>query len=238
MAMGGPALWSVISRAEGETPVSKSSVLRKVPYFSQRSDLDGTLACARMVLSYFEPDEHFPVSDVSDMTFHKRDRWIFDAQLIPILEQKGYKVYLRASTPYHFFSKGTDGNEINDKERAGDLFARKYGPHARGKIDPEALAWAAGYLNEGNFKPSGASLNEALKWFRDGAMVMLSVDRAVLRNYPELPYCRYNIIITGVAGGRIRFHDPSKGPDCMASMDLIEKAFEAPGTDRAVLRVE
>jgi hypothetical protein len=195
----------------------------KIPYFSGRSDLDSTLACARMVLSYFEPGEDFELADVSEMTGHEEGRWVFEAQLIPILEKKGYRAILHANTAYAQLAAGR-GFE-------------KYGPDAIKRGDPKALAWAMPFLNDGNFKPESASWDQVLAWFEQGDLVMIGADRAVLRSNPALPYCRYNLILTGLRGQTVRWHDPSHGPHRQSPASLIAAAFSSPPADRAVLRV-
>ncbi len=198
-------------------------VSRSAPYYSARSDLYGGLACARMALGYFEPNEHFPVEDVSDMIFHRPGYWVFEAQLIPILAQKGYQVELRSETDY----KGL----VEGKTPAG------YGTDAGRRIDRKALGWAVPYLTETNFISHGADIFEELKWYLHGSFLMLSVSRAVLRDDSSLPYCRYNVVVTGVTRDKVRYHDPSLGPDRWTSLEKMNRAFTATGTDRAALRV-
>jgi len=194
-----------------------------IPYYSSRSDLFATIACARMILGYFEPQEHFPIADVKEMTFHRDGCWTFEAQLVPILLQKGYNVTLHSDTPYRELAEGKG--------------AERYGKGAKDKINREALKWALGYLDKKGWKRKRPSFNEAISWFCSGSALMVSASRSVLRGGPELPYCRYNIIITGVPEGQVRYHDPVAGPHRRAPMEHIKKAFEAPGADRAFLIV-
>jgi hypothetical protein len=182
-----------------------------------------TIACARMILGYFEPDEHFPIADVKEMTSHRDGCWTFEAQFVPILLQKGYEVILHSDTPYRELAEGKG--------------AERYGKGAEDKINRDALKWALGYLDAKNWKNERPSFNEAVSRFCGGSALMLSASRSVLRGGSELPYCRYNIIVTGVSDGQVRYHDPAAGPHRRASMEHIKKSFEAPGADRAFLVV-
>ena len=202
-------------------PGKVNSATRDVAYYSARSDLFATLACARMALSNYDHVEHYPVEDVDDMIFHREGYFVFEAQLMPILLQKGYKVKLHSKTPYKDLA---DGKDLD-----------RYGKKAEDKIDEEALKWAAKFLNDDNFKSEEVSFNKAVEWFEKGEFVMIGVSRNILRNDASLPYCRYNIVITGTDKNKICYHDPSFGPSKWAEKEFIKKAFEHEGTDRAVL---
>jgi hypothetical protein len=201
---------------------ARADGVRDVPFFQARSDLEATLACARMILSNYDRKEHFPVADVAEMLYHREGFWVFEAQLIPILAQKGFGPTLHADTPYPDLIAGSG--------------LERYGPDAARRTDREALEWAAGALDENTFQSSPASFDQVLEWSRKGALMMLAVSRAVLRSDPGLPYCRYNIVLTGTQSDRVRYHDPSAGPHRSAPLDLIRKAYEA-GPDRAVIGV-
>jgi hypothetical protein len=223
---GAPLLASAISASAGEDakpPREGEGRLLPVPYYSERSDLDATVACARMALGYFEPDEHFPYSDAAEMVYHREGFWTFEAQLIPILEQKGYRAMLHAATPY--------------AELAAGHVPERYGPEARPRIDREALQWALARLSDNNFSSEPLSFSRALEWLSQGDLVVVAASRSVLRRDPSLPYCRYNLVLTGRAGAAVSFHDPAAGPHRQAAATELGQAFEAPGTDRAVLRV-
>ena len=195
---------------------------RDVPFFQARSDLDATLACARMVLSNFDRKEHYPVGDVSEMVYHREGFWIFEAQLIPILAQKDLGPTLHTTAPYPELIQGRG--------------LEPYGPDAARRIDREALEWASGSFDASTFAPEAASFDQVLEWTRKGALMLLGVSRAVLRSDPGLPYCRYNIVLTGVQADQVRYHDPAAGPHRSAPAALIRKAYES-GPDRSALGV-
>lgn len=195
----------------------------RVPYYSSRSDLDAGVACARMVLNFFNHDEHYEYTDVSEMIYHREGRWVFEAQLLPILMKKGYRAGLHASTPYPDLAAG----------RGLD----RYGAEGRDRIDQPALAWAAGYLSDQNFLLEETDGDHLLDWLKEGEILVVSVHRGVLRRDPALPYCRYQVILTGRDRDTIRYHDPSLGPHCRAPVSLLLQAFTAAPTDHAVLRV-
>jgi hypothetical protein len=217
------ALASLAAVAAGAIwPCSALAAAPAVPFYSSRSDLESGLAAARMVLGAFEPDEHFPVADVNQMIFHRPGYWVFEAQLAPILLQKGYRVTVHGLTPYPELIQGGE--------------AGRYGEGTAQRIDREALAWAWRHLDRNSFRREGPALEQALAWSAAGDVVMISVDRSVLRSDPALPYLRYYLVLTGV-GQDLRFHDPGQGPHRAAPRELIRRAFDLPRTDRAVLRV-
>src|SRR4030042_4700651 len=57
---------------QGESGKGRPALVN-VPYYSERSDLDAGVACARMVLGCFEPEEHFPYTDVAEMVYHREE---------------------------------------------------------------------------------------------------------------------------------------------------------------------
>jgi hypothetical protein len=203
-------------------PRGAGAQTRDVPFFQARSDLDATLACARMILSNFDRKEHYPVGDVSEMVYHREGYWIFEAQLIPILAQKNLGPTLHATAPY---------SELIQGRGLGP-----YGPEAARRIDREALEWAAESFDESTFSAEAVSFDQILEWVRKGALMMLGVSRAVLRSDPGLPYCRYNIVLTGIAADQVRYHDPAGGPHRSAPVALIRKAYES-GPDRSAIGV-
>jgi hypothetical protein len=203
------------------TPLQADASVRDVAYYSARSDMSATLACARMALSNWDHIEHYPIEDIKDMIFHRDGYFAFEAQILPILLQKGYDVKLHATTPYKdlAYGKGID----------------RYGSGSKNKIDIESIKWASKFLNDSNHKIEKVSFTKVIEWFKKGEFVMIGVSRNVLRNKPSLPYCRYNIVITGTDKNKVRYHDPSLGPNIWAEKDLVKKAFEAKGADSAVM---
>ncbi len=201
----------------------EKQLIRRVPFFSARSDISSTLACARMALSYFEPQKNFTVSRVSEMIYYKPGCWTFEAQLMPMLSNKGYRVKLHTDTPYEKIARGEVTN--------------RYGKDASKFICQDAVSWALSDLSENNFGPSGADLKTALQWHEKGELIMIGVSRRVLRNSPGLGYCRYNLIICGRGEDSVYVHDPCGGPYRKISRDLLEQACADSGSDRAVLRV-
>lgn len=219
LAAGAPTALGAFAAAASD----QRATLLPIPYYSERSDLDAGVACARMALGYFEPEEHSPCTDVAEMVCHREGFWTFEAQLIPILLQKGCRAVLQAQTPY--------------AELAAGKAQERYGAEAGKRIDREALQWALPYLKEENFQERPAVFDEALEWFDVGDLVVLAVSRQVLRHAPSLPYCRYNVVLTGHAGNTVRYHDPAAGPHRQADVAALRAAFEAAGTDRAALRI-
>jgi len=215
LVLAWPGLAAAEPRSAGRLPA--------VPYYSSRSDLDCTLAAARMILGALEPDQHFPLEDVKDMVFNRPGRWVFEAQLIPILEQEGYRVRLYATTAYPELA-------------AGKGFSR-YGPEAGERIDREALAWAAARLTPKNFTPGEPELRAAIAWLEQGDLIMISAQRAALRNNPALPYCRYNLALIGSEQTKVFYHDPGAGPGRSGSLKFMDRVFTENAPDRAVLRV-
>jgi len=205
-----------------QTDKEKPSI-RQVPFFSARSDISSTLACARMALSYFEPQKHFTVSRVAEMIYHKPGCWTFEAQLIPMLANKGHRVKLHTDTPYKKIARG-EGTD-------------RYGKDASRYICQESISWAFSNLSEKNFDSSGAGLKTALQWHEKGELIMIGVSRRILRNSPDIGYCRYNLIICGRDAEAVYVHDPCGGPYRRIPEELLEKACAVPGSDRAVLRV-
>lgn len=195
---------------------------RKVPFYAGRSDLDAGLACARMAMSFFEPMEHFPVADVAEMTYYTDGYWFFEPQLAPIMLEKGRRLELFSDLDYGAIAAG----------RGLDRF----GPEAEKRVDRKALAWAAAHLNDQNQRPAVA-LAALLDRLRSGGALLIAADRGALRSESSLPYCRYHLIVTGFGDGRIRYHDPSAGPDRSAPADLIERAFGAPAAGRSALLI-
>jgi hypothetical protein len=173
-----------------------------------------------MALSNYDHAEHFQAADVAEMVFAREGRWVFEAQLLPIFGQRRLGATLHATTPYPDLVSG----------RGLD----RYGPEAGSRIDREALAWAAGFFNEDNHRAEAVDFEQILAWRRLGAVMMVGVSRSVLRGDPGLPYCRYNIVLTGEDAGGIYYHDPALGPHRRADRELIQRAYEG-GPDRAVI---
>ncbi len=213
-----PGLFPRVSHAKGN-----ENELGEVPFFSARSDTEAPLACARMALSFFEPHEHFIVSRVAEMIFHRPGYWVFEAQLMPMLADKGYRVKLHADTPYAELAKGKASS--------------RYGKDADGFIDCEALSWALSSLKKDSFDPCGASLSRALRWHEKGELVIIGASPKVLRNDPGLSYCRYDLLLCGHGEKEVVAHDPCGGPYQKIPRKLLEKAFSEPACDRAVLRI-
>lgn len=207
--------------AAGALPGRTRAGGRDVPYFSARSDMDSTLACARMAMSNFDRSEHYPVDDLRDMLYHREGHWIFEAQLVPILDHKELGPTLHSTTPYKKLMAGK-GGEV-------------YGPGAASKIDRKALEWASGFLNGPRYREEAVPLEQALEWHDMGALIILGVDRKVLRNDPGLPYCRYNVVLAGARGGRVFFHDPVAGPDRSLPLEAMKRAYENNGNERTLL---
>ena len=90
------ALALASARASGATGAA-GAVRRQAPFRAGRSDLDSGIACARMAMSFFEPDEHFPVADLAEMTDYSDGHWFFEPQLAPIMLEKKRKVELFSS---------------------------------------------------------------------------------------------------------------------------------------------
>ena len=195
---------------------------RQIPFYAGRSDLDAGIACGRMVLSFFEPMEHFPVADVAEMTSYTEGHWFFEPQLVPILAGKGRKPTLYS--------------DLNYAELAAGRGLDRFGPEAEKMVDRKALDWAAAHLNENNRRPAVA-LPALLEQLRSGGVLMIAADRATLRSEPLLPYCRCHLIVTGFSSGAVRVHDPSRGPNLELPLPLATAAFGHPAAGRSALLV-
>ncbi len=223
-ALGSLAAWTACAPAAISSAAAGGR--RTVPYYSARSELFATLACARMALSNASPEEHYPVEDVSEMVFHRPGKWIFEAQLVPIMIEKNLEALLYSETPH--------------EELVAGKFPARHGPAAPERIDREAVAWAAGYLNEKNFTAEGADLEKALDLFRKGWFVIAGVDaRALWKRRSGAAFERYDVVVAGEdsGAGRVLVHDPCRGPSVSVSARLLSEAMSAGGADRTVLAI-
>jgi hypothetical protein len=196
---------------------------QEVPYVRQGRDSNCYQACLMMMLKKFFPEEKYTSRDMDRLTRRKPNHWTFEAQLVPALLEKGLEVKLFATTEY---------NKISP-----EYVSRNYGAHVAPLIDYGAVRWARGHLKPEFYSRKALSWAEVERYFRQGYLAMLCVEENALWKGAPGRFSGHAVLVVGVSGESVYIHDPKRGPNLAVPEANLVRAWEANGTDRAVLFV-
>ncbi len=192
-----------------------------IPFYAQRSGNDCYQACLKMILRHFFPEQEYDWYKLDFITRHKPRYWTFEAQLLPALIERGLDVKLFATTPYQ---------ELNR-----EIALKRYGVRGSQMIDFKALEWAVPKLNDKSFEKTKLSFDKVEAYFRQGFVVMLCIDQSQL--WAGNKFSGHGVILTGLSQREATIHDPARGPGMKVERKRLVRAWNAKGTDNAVILV-
>lgn len=189
-----------------------------VPFYKNlKTDTHCVQASYKMVLKYVFPEKDFSYSFLDKKTYHKKDKWTWNAGGLLYLASLGFEV------------KNIEKFDYKQFVQFGVRYLRHIWNEEVFKVQEtysdfnQEIRLAKKLLDNKSIKTLNrtTSLNEMEKLFSAGYILLVPVNSAVFQRRKF--YTSHKILITDITEKSIKFHDPGLPP--LRNRRVLKKTF-------------
>ncbi|MBI4097556.1 MAG: peptidase C39 family protein [Candidatus Levybacteria bacterium] len=198
-------------------------IIKSVPFFANtQDDTHCYQAAIASVLGHFQPDRSFTFGELDQMSAKKEGLWTWESQMGINLIAAGYEVVAIDDFDMPAFIQDGVGYL---RRQYGDEVAEEQAEHS--DIEQEQGLMAE-YLKVGNHIQRAPNIEDIRSFLKKGYLVICTVNSKSLDG--KEGYVGHFVVVYGIDGNCILFHDPGLPPQPNRSetLEIFNRGWASP----------